>query len=245
MPGARRVGWPEDEAVARWLLWLGHRLAGAEDRAVAQRDAPSKAHATSHQPIMDRDPNICSHDLTRSVLRWRSGLRPPPTRSAPLCHCGDPAEVAPETASGITHPKVPMTQLEGTYRGNVVSNIGPMQTGRLQVDVPGAGITGAWAGACVPPIPRSLVRLPAAGSTVWIAFEGGDSDYPIWTGVTWEALDDTADVTIESAGTVTITAAAVTVNAPTVAVSGVLNSATLVTGGAVASSYTNGAGNIW
>lgn len=81
-----------------------------------------------------------------------------------------------------------MTQLEGTYRGNVVSNIDPMQTGRLQVDVPAAGITGAWAEACVPPIPRSLVRLPAAGSTAWVCFEGGDSDYPIWTGVTWDAL---------------------------------------------------------
>jgi uncharacterized protein involved in type VI secretion and phage assembly len=77
----------------------------------------------------------------------------------------------------------------GKYRGLVLDNIDPMQLNRLQVQVPDvAGLLPAtWAMPCVPMagIQNGLVALPVIGSGVWIEFEQGDPDYPIWVGCFW------------------------------------------------------------
>jgi hypothetical protein len=39
---------------------------------------------------------------------------------------------------------------------------------------------GAWALPCLPP---GGAATPAIGDLVWVTFEGGDTDYPIWVGV--------------------------------------------------------------
>ena len=77
----------------------------------------------------------------------------------------------------------------GKYRGTVVNNIDPMQKGRLQVQVPdvlGVGMS-SWAMPCVPLTGPQMGTyfLPLIGSGVWVEFEGGDPDYPIWTGGFW------------------------------------------------------------
>jgi len=66
----------------------------------------------------------------------------------------------------------------------------------------------------------------------------------VWTGVLW----DTAWLspsTITSAGTVTVSAPMVRVEAASAEVSGVLKCDTLIATSVVASSYTPGPGNIW
>ena len=77
----------------------------------------------------------------------------------------------------------------GKYRGMVINNVDPMQMGRLQVQVPDiAGlIPSSWAMPCVPiaGIQNGMVALPIIGSGVWIEFEQGDPDHPIWTGCFW------------------------------------------------------------
>lgn len=77
----------------------------------------------------------------------------------------------------------------GKYRGTVINNIDPMQKGRLQVQVPdvlGVGMS-SWAMPCVPLTGPQMGTyfLPLIGSGVWVEFEGGDPDYPIWTGGFW------------------------------------------------------------
>ena len=65
----------------------------------------------------------------------------------------------------------------------------PMQQGRLQVQVPDvAGLAPAsWAMPCVPVagIQNGMFALPIIGSGVWVEFEQGDPDYPIWVGCFW------------------------------------------------------------
>ena len=77
----------------------------------------------------------------------------------------------------------------GKYRGMVLNNIDPMQMGRLQVQVP--DVTGlapaSWAMPCAPVagLQNGLFALPAIGSGVWVEFEQGSVDYPIWVGCFW------------------------------------------------------------
>lgn len=77
----------------------------------------------------------------------------------------------------------------GKYRGLVMNNVDPMQQGRLQVQVPDvAGLAPAtWAMPCVPiaGIQNGMVALPIIGSGVWVEFEQGDPQHPIWVGCFW------------------------------------------------------------
>lgn len=77
----------------------------------------------------------------------------------------------------------------GKYRGLVLNNIDPMQMGRLMVQVPDVGgpMPGTWAMPCVPVagIQNGMFALPMIGSGVWIEYEQGDMDHPIWVGCFW------------------------------------------------------------
>ena len=73
----------------------------------------------------------------------------------------------------------------GKYRGTVVNNVDPLQIGRIQVSVPSVTIIpGSWAMPCFPVtgIQTGVFTVPLVGAGVWVEFEGGDPDYPIWTG---------------------------------------------------------------
>lgn len=79
--------------------------------------------------------------------------------------------------------------LFGKFRGTVVNNVDPLQIGRIQAMVPDlAGfVPGTWASPCLPVagINSGLFTVPIIGSGVWIEFERGDPDYPIWVGGYW------------------------------------------------------------
>src|SRR5260370_26317626 len=74
----------------------------------------------------------------------------------------------------------------GKYRGTVLNNVDPMQIGRLLVQVPDVGgpIPSTWAMPCLPMTGKQsgVWVLPQVGAGVWVEFEHGDIDYPIWTG---------------------------------------------------------------
>jgi hypothetical protein len=80
-------------------------------------------------------------------------------------------------------------KLYGKYRGMVLNNIDPMQIGRLLVQVPDVGglLPSSWAMPCVPVagIQNGTFAVPIIGSGVWVEFEHGDIDYPIWVGCFW------------------------------------------------------------
>ena len=77
----------------------------------------------------------------------------------------------------------------GKYRGMVLNNIDPMQQGRLLVQVPDVGglMPASWAMPCVPVagIQNGLFAVPIIGSGVWVEFEQGDPEHPIWVGCFW------------------------------------------------------------
>jgi hypothetical protein len=73
----------------------------------------------------------------------------------------------------------------GTYRAVVIDNLDPEQHGRIRVRIPDiAPDYDVWAAASWPPgQPPEQHQLPDVATDVWVEFERGDADYPIWTGV--------------------------------------------------------------
>jgi hypothetical protein len=81
-----------------------------------------------------------------------------------------------------------MTTFFGKYRGKVVNNIDPLMQGRLVVLVPAVSeMPLSWAMPCVPYAGRNVgfFALPPIAANVWIEFEEGDPNFPIWSGCFW------------------------------------------------------------
>ena len=80
----------------------------------------------------------------------------------------------------------------GKYRGAVLNNIDPEQRGRLLVQVPDVLglLTSSWAMPCFPHagIQMGTYMIPLIGAGVWVEFEQGDPDYPIWVGCFWGSV---------------------------------------------------------
>jgi hypothetical protein len=75
----------------------------------------------------------------------------------------------------------------GKYRATVLNNIDVQNQGRVQVQLADRyGLfPSTWAMPCFPfagLAMSGIVALPAIGSMVWVEFEAGDIDYPIWAG---------------------------------------------------------------
>jgi uncharacterized protein involved in type VI secretion and phage assembly len=77
----------------------------------------------------------------------------------------------------------------GLYRATVINNVDPMQIGRIQVIVPDVSniIPSSWAMPCVPIAGKQMGTfvVPQMGAGVWVQFEQGDPDFPVWTGGFW------------------------------------------------------------
>jgi uncharacterized protein involved in type VI secretion and phage assembly len=77
----------------------------------------------------------------------------------------------------------------GKFRGKVTDNRDPLMLGRVRAKVPdvfGDNDSG-WA---MPALPYTgngvgLFLIPPADASVWIEFEHGDPEYPIWAGGFW------------------------------------------------------------
>jgi len=90
------------------------------------------------------------------------------------------------------HP-VPRTYF-GKYRGTVVENVDPLQIGRILAQVPAVlGLAQSnWAFPCVPAagLQSGMFIVPPIGAQVWIEFEAGNPDDPIWTGGFWGLVSE-------------------------------------------------------
>ncbi|HEY2714267.1 MAG TPA: phage baseplate assembly protein V [Chthoniobacterales bacterium] len=85
----------------------------------------------------------------------------------------------------------------GKYRGTVLNNVDPELRGRLMLNVPDVlgVIPSSWAEPCVPLAgptgpPMGVYLVPPIGAGVWVEFEGGNPDYPIWSGCRWGSAAD-------------------------------------------------------
>jgi len=85
----------------------------------------------------------------------------------------------------------------GKYRGTVINNVDPEFRARLMIMVPDVLglVPSTWAEACAPLAgptgpPMGVHMVPPIGAGVWVEFEQGNPDYPIWTGCRFGAPTD-------------------------------------------------------
>lgn len=82
----------------------------------------------------------------------------------------------------------------GKFRGFVVDNADPQMLGRVTVRVPsvlGEAVSG-WALPCAPfggLDGQGLFAVPEVGAQLWIEFEEGNPNNPIWVGTFWRSGD--------------------------------------------------------
>ncbi|WP_413167474.1 phage baseplate assembly protein V [Capilliphycus salinus ALCB114379] len=110
-----------------------------------------------------------------------------------------------------------MTEFFGKYRGKVTGNKDPLNLGRIQVSVPAIFGEGrqSWAMPCTPYAGKDVgfFTIPPLDTNVWVEFEGGDPDYPIWSGCFWgenelpqnAKVDEPAKVQVFKTDGITIT----------------------------------------
>lgn len=84
----------------------------------------------------------------------------------------------------------------GKYRGKVENPADLQGLGRIQVSVPSVLGDGklAWAMPCLPGAGPGVGfhAIPPKGAKVWVEFEAGNPDYPIWSGGFWDLGDTPA-----------------------------------------------------
>ncbi len=85
----------------------------------------------------------------------------------------------------------------GKYRGTVLNNVDPEMRGRLQITVPDVLnlVPTTWAEPCTPLAGPTgpgmgVYLVPPIGAAVWVEFERGDPNYPIWVGCRWGSPSD-------------------------------------------------------
>lgn len=90
-------------------------------------------------------------------------------------------------------------QFFGKYRAYVVNNDDPDKMMRVTVKCPKVlgDSESNWAMPC---LPVSYGFLPAVGSLVWVEFEEGDSNKPIWSGM-WLKKEDAPAIIYENEDT--------------------------------------------
>ena len=109
-----------------------------------------------------------------------------------------------------------MSQYFGKHRGKVENNVDPTMLGRIQVSCPavlGDG-TLSWAMPCAPYAGSGVgfFAIPPVGANVWVEFEAGDPDYPIWGGCFWGAGEVPASPAVPQMKVIKTDMATVTLN---------------------------------
>lgn len=90
-----------------------------------------------------------------------------------------------------------MKKFYGKYRATVINNIDPELRGRLILNIPDvlSLIPSSWAEPCTPLAgptgpPMGVYMVPPIGAGVWVEFEQGNRNHPIWVGCRWGAASD-------------------------------------------------------
>ena len=104
----------------------------------------------------------------------------------------------------------------GKYRGVVSDNRDPLMLGRVRAKVPDV-LGDQESGWALPSVPYAgngvgLFLIPPNNASVWIEFEHGDPDYPIWTGCFWAQGELPATPAIEQTKVLKTDTATITLN---------------------------------
>jgi uncharacterized protein involved in type VI secretion and phage assembly len=104
----------------------------------------------------------------------------------------------------------------GKYRGTVTDNNDLSKLGRLKARVPAVledQETG-WALPCSPYAGDGVgfFFLPPVGASIWVEFEGGDLNHPIWTGCFWSSGQVPASPANAQTKTIKTDTATITIN---------------------------------
>jgi len=85
----------------------------------------------------------------------------------------------------------------GKYRATVLNNVDPEMRGRLMLNIPDVlgVVPSTWAEPCTPLAgptgpAMGVYMVPPIGAGVWVEFEHGDPNYPIWVGCRWGGPSD-------------------------------------------------------
>lgn len=88
-------------------------------------------------------------------------------------------------------------KFHGLFKGTVINNVDPEFRGRLMLEVPDvlSMIPSSWAEPCAPlagPTGTSMgaYLVPPIGAGVWVSFQKGDPDFPVWLGCRWGSPAD-------------------------------------------------------
>lgn len=88
----------------------------------------------------------------------------------------------------------------GKYRAFVSDNNDPKNLGRLKLKIPsvlGPDTASGWAMPCAPyggGSARGFFFVPEPGDGVWVEFEGGLLEYPVWVGTFWSLSSSATEV---------------------------------------------------
>jgi hypothetical protein len=77
----------------------------------------------------------------------------------------------------------------GKFRGTVTASTDPYSRGRVRAQITlGGDPVEVWAEACLPYAgdKNGMYAIPPVGAGVWVEFEQGDLDKPIWSGCWWK-----------------------------------------------------------
>jgi uncharacterized protein involved in type VI secretion and phage assembly len=96
----------------------------------------------------------------------------------------------------------------GKYRGTVVGSIDPLMQGRIQAAVPDVlgDAVSSWALPCFPfaGVQAGMYAVPQPGTGVWIEFEQGDPDRPIWAGCWYASASEVPALALAQAPVVVL-----------------------------------------
>jgi uncharacterized protein involved in type VI secretion and phage assembly len=88
----------------------------------------------------------------------------------------------------------------GKYRAFVSDNADPENRGRLRLQIPdilGDSVLSGWALPCAPfggIAGQGFFYIPDNKAGVWVEFEHGNLDYPVWVGTFWAKPGGTTEV---------------------------------------------------
>lgn len=93
----------------------------------------------------------------------------------------------------------------GKYRAFVRDNHDPERLGRCRLEIPSVLGTGKdnwsdWAAPCFPyggTDNCGMFLIPEEGASVWAEFEGGETQFPIWSGI-WLAMSNPGEMPDEA-----------------------------------------------
>jgi hypothetical protein len=126
-----------------------------------------------------------------------------------------PIEI-PELQTQVNAQSTQSGRYFGKYRGQVENNLDPLMQGRVQVSCPAVLGDGqmSWAMPCSPYGGSGVgfFMIPPVGANIWVEFEGGNIDYPIWSGCFWGVGEAPASPAVPQMKVIKTDTATITLN---------------------------------